>query len=264
MQGIFICLLSSAGYPVHAIIVVNMKGACLELSRMDDTRHKNHVASLQDALDRLPEMAATHTVQKPQQAAVYSLHADTCGVLPGRGDIMDASGLGPVHQHCTQRRSPISRVLYGTAVRSNKVVPLTDEDSARPAPQAPQRSHLVASNCNAQHWLQLQASVSSADAPQQAVQSPLRAATAAADPLPASPCRSPFARGSLEQERESLHIQRALELIRVARGPSKLWEGLRQLKADRGTARSGWADEWISYEALEVVPSPGHAVTHHM
>lgn len=262
VQGVFICLLSSAGYPVHAIITVNMKGACLELSRMDDTRHRNHVTSLQDALDRLPELAATHTSPKPRQAAVYSLHADTCsGVFPGPRDVSDGSARGPVHQHCTQLRSPISRVLYGTAVRSNKVVPLTDEDSASFAPQAPHRVHLNASDTGAQHWLQLQSTgVSSADAPQQTVQSPLRASpAAAADPLPASPCRSPFARASQEQEREMLHIQRALELIRVARGPGKLWEGLRQLKADRGTARSGWADEWISHEALEVVLSPGHA-----
>lgn len=244
VQGVFICLLSSAGHPVHAILTINMKGACLELSRMDDVRHKSHVAGLQDALDRLPELAATHTPHKPRQPAVYSLHADTCGGFQAPGDATSASVLGPVYQHYTQQQSPLSRVLHGTVRKVNRVAPLGDESSPGPLPQAP-------------HGLQLSshASVSSTDAAQPAVQCANSASVAAADPLPASPCRSPFARASQEQERESMHIERALELIRVARGPNELWAGLRQLKADRGTARSGWADEWILHEALEVMSS---------
>ena len=245
VQGIFICLLSSAGHPVHAIITINMKAARLELSRMDDARHKSHVAGLHDALDRLPELAATHTPHKPGQPAVYSLHADTCGAFQAPGDATGASALGPVHQHYTQQRSPLSRVLHGTVRKVNRVAPLGDEPSPRPSPETPRGLQLSP-----------QAASSSTDAAQHAVGSASSASVAAADPFPSSPCGSPFARASQEQQRRSQHIERALELIRVARGLGELWAGLKQLKADRGAARSGWADQWISHEALEVMPCP--------
>ncbi len=261
VQGVFICLLSSGGQTVHAMITVSMKAASLQLSRMDDPRHSSHVASLQDALNKLPELAATHTAQKPQQPAVYSLHADTCGVFPAPRNALDPSLLGPVHQHYMQQRSPLSRVLHGTAKKSNRVAP---EPSARALPQAPHREQLPAHAANASSQLspQPQGSVSSADAaPPQAFQSPLRAA--AVELFPSSPCRSPFARTSQEQEREKQHIEQALQLVRVARGPGELWAGLRQLKADRGAAKSGWADEWIIHEALEVLSYPTFAVCFH-
>ncbi len=266
MQGIFICLLSSAGQPVHAMITVSMKAACLQLTRMDDSRHSSHVASLQDALGKLPELAATHTPHKPRQPAVYSLHADTCGIIPIVGDALDASLLGPVHQHYMQQRSPLSRVLHGTAKKSNRVAPLADEPSPGTLTQAPHRAQLPAhaANTGAQLRPQLQGSVSSAEAAQKALESPLKASAAAAEPLPSSPCRSPFARTSQEQEREKQHIERALEQIRVARGLSELWAGLRQLKADRATAKSGWADEWISHEALEVIAAQAILSKHSM
>ena len=245
VQGIFICLLSSAGHPMHAIITISMKGARLELSRMDDARHKSHVAGLHDALDRLPELAATHTPHKRGQPAVYILHADTCGVFQAPGDAAGASALGPVHQHYMQQRSPLSQVLHGAVRKVNRVTPLGDKSSPRPSPETP-------------HGLQLspQAATSSTDAAQHAFQPASSASLAAADPFPSSPCRSPFARASQEQERRSQHIERALELIRVAKGLGELWAGLKQLKADRGAARTGWADEWISHEALEVMPCP--------
>ena len=259
LQGVVICLLSSAGQPVNAVIVVNMKGACLELNRMDGPRQKSHVTGLQDALDKLPELAATHTQRKPCQPPVYSLHADTFGVSPGPGDLLDASAVGAVHQHYTQQKlSPISRVLQGGAMRSNKVAPLADEYSARLALQAPSILQLpLSSAVIAQpHLQQLQDSLCCTDATEQAYQSPQRvpaaAAAAAADPSSASACRSPFARTSFEQEQENQRRQRALELIRVARAPAELWAGLRQIKADRGAAKSDWADEWIFHEALEV------------
>ena len=258
VQGVFICLLSSAGQPVHAIITVSMKAASLQLSRMDDSRHSSHVASLQDALDRLPELAATHTPHKPRQPAVYSLHADTCGGFSGPGDAPDTSLLGPMHQHYMQQRSPLSRVLHGTAKKSNRVAPEPSPGPLQPAPHRAQLPAQAAAAGSAQLSRQLQGSSSSADAAQQqqASDSPLRASAAVAEPFPSSPCRSPFARTSQEQEREKQHIEQALQLVRVARGPGELWAGLRQLKADRATAKSGWADEWISHEALEVIAQP--------
>jgi len=219
------------------------------------------VASLREAIDRLPELAATQSPHKPRSPTVYSLHADT-GCISRSAP--DASTLGPVHQHHTQQRSPMSRVLHAAAMRSNRVAPLNVEGSPKVGDQSPHALQLPlpASRNRPQLRMQLQDRVSptdASDASQQQFRSPQKATVVTAEEFPASsPCRSPFARASMQEE--SQHIQRALQLIRVSKVPSELWMGLKQLKADRGTAKPGWADEWISHEALEVIFTSGHPV----
>lgn len=228
---------------------------------MDGVKHRRHVASLREAIDRLPELAATQSPHKPRSPTVYSLHADT-GCISRSAP--DASALGPVHQHHTQQRSPMSRVLHAAAMRSNRVAPLNVEGSPKVGDQSPHALQLPlpASRNRPQLRMQLQDRVSptdASDASQQQFRSPQKATVVTAEEFPASsPCRSPFARASMQEE--SQHIQRALQLIRVSKVPSELWMGLKQLKADRGTAKPGWADEWISHEALEVIFTSGHPV----
>ena len=260
MQGLVICLHSSAGQPVRAIIAVNMKGACLELSRMDGNKQRAHVASLQEALNRLPELAATHSQRKPGQTPpVYSLHAGSGSSFTVQADLTKAQGQDAAHvQHAEMQqrsRSPLRRVLHRSPIRRNRIMPLdTGETLQKPPAPAdlalPYGTPGTAIEMSPQHA----SSTEDSQAAQDGFGSPpVVLKTSVSPPLP---CTSPFAKaaGAVEEG----HIQRALQLMGVAKGPNQLWQGLRQLRADRERAEHGWADNWISHEALEVSP---HTVT---
>lgn len=258
LQGVVICLLSSAGQQVRAIIAVSMRGACLELSRMDGARHRSHVASLRDALEKLPELAATHSHPRLKQPPVYRVHADSGSLFVAHAIVTERPVQERLHQQhalALQRaHSPVSRVA---AVRSNRVVPLDAEEDSEMVSEEPSYSlqlALPASNVNAQPTAQPQDNANRTEtlsAAQQHVESPHRARTATQECTPvASPCRSPCARVSRAEENQ--HISNSLQLIRRAKGPDELCVGLKQMKVDRIRAAPGWADEWISYEALEV------------
>ena len=259
MQGLVICLLSSAGQPVRAIIAVNMKGACLELSRMDGNKQRAHVASLQEALNKLPELAATHSQRKPGQTTpVYSLHAGSGSLFAAQAGFTTARGQDATHaQHArTQQRScsPL-QLLHASPMRSNRIMPLDLGDTVQkpPAPAdlaLPFGTPGTASEMQPQHASPTEDS----QAAQDSFGSP--PAVLRKSGSPPLPCTSPFAEASGAVEKD--HIQRALQLMGVAKEPNQLWQGLRQLRADRERAERSWADDWISHEALEVSP---HTVT---
>ena len=256
MQGLVICLLSSAGQPVRAIIAVNVKGACLELSRMDGNKQRAHVASLQEALNKLPELAATHMQRKAgPMAPVYSLHAGSGSLFAVQADLTKAQGQDATHaQHAQTQQppcSPLRRVLHRSPVRSNKIMPLDSGDIMQKLP-AP--ADLALPDCAPGTVSAMQDQHASSSEESQLAQNgfgspPPVVRTSVSPPLP---CTSPFAKaaGAVEDD----HKQRALQLVGVAKGPNELWQGLRQLRTDRERAAHGWADDWISHEALEVSP----------
>ena len=256
MQGLVICLLSSAGQPVRAIIAVNMRGACLELSRMDGNKQRAHVASLQEALNKLPELAATHTQCKPGQTLpVYSLHAGSGSLFTAQADFTKAPRQNAPHAQRPQMQqrscSPLRRVLHRSPVRSNRIMPLDSGDTMQNVsaladqalPSGAPGTGLGVQSQNASSTEVSQAAQDGFGSPPPVLR------TSVSPPLP---CTSPFAKAAEAVERN--HIQRALQLMGVAKGPSQLWQGLRQLRADRERAEQGWADAWISHDALEVSP----------
>lgn len=274
VQGVVICLLSSAGQPVLAIIAVNMKHASLELSRMDSGKQRSHVGSLREALDNLPELAATHgQQQKAGRPRVYSVHADSGGLFPSPAETSPRliphahAAEQPPHAPHEQRMhaaheqkqacSPLARALQATAMRSNRVAPLNVHFA--PAEQAPQpiQPAAPASSLSAQPSMSQQASSSTSalNATSQTVGSPQTPPEAMPDLLPlSSPSRSPFA--MISRGEENQHIQGVLQLIRMSKNAGL---GFRMLKADRTAAATGWADEWVSREALEVSCSPAYS-----
>ena len=224
---------------------------------MDGNKQRAHVASLQEALNKLPELAATHSQRKPGQTTpVYSLHAGSGSLFAAQADFTKAQGQEATHAQTQQRPcSPLRRVLHRSPIRSNRVMPL-DSGETMQEPPAPADLALPYGTPGTALGIEPQHASSTEDsqAAQDGFSSPppvLR--TSVSPPLP---CTSPFAKaaGAVEED----HIERALQLMGVAREPDQLWQGLRQLRADRERAEHGWADDWISHEALEVSP---HTVT---
>ena len=257
-----------------AIIAVNMKHASLELSRMDGRKQRSHVGSLQEALDSLPELAATNgQEQKARRPRMYSVHAASGGLFSSPAETSPRlvphahAAEQPPHAPHEQRMhaahgqkqacSPLARALQATAMRSNRVAPLNVHFA--PAEQAPQpiQPAAPAGSLSAQHSPSQQASSSTGalNAASQTVGSPQTPPEAMPDLLPlSSPSRSPFAMISTGEEHQ--HIQGVLQLIRMSKNAGL---GFRMLKADRTAAAPGWADEWVSREALEVSCSPAYS-----
>ena len=233
-----------------------MKGACLELSRMDSTKQRPHVASLQEALNKLPELAATHSQRKPGQTApVYSLHAGSGSLFAAQADFTKAQGQDASHaQHAQMQQrfcSPLQRVIHRSPMRSNRIMPL---DSGETMQKPPAPADLALSYDTPGTAIEMSPQHASSAEDSQAAQDgfgspPVVLKTSVSPPLP---CTSPFAKAAGAVEKN--HIERALQLMGVAKGPNQLWQGLRQLRADRERAEHGWADIWISHEALEVSP----------
>ena len=233
---------------------------------MDGNKQRAHVASLQEALNRLPELAATHSQRKPGQTTpVYSLHAGSGSLFAAQADFTRAEGQDAAHaqQAPMQQRScsPLRRVLHRSPIRSNRIMPLDLGETMQkpPAPADLASSYGAPGTASEMEQFQHVSPTEDSQAAQGSFGSPpVVLESSVSPPLPCTSVHRCHHIAKAAGAVEKNHIERALQLMGVAREPNQLWQGLRQLRADRERAEHGWADDWISHEALEVSP---HTVT---